>query len=219
MFTHLPNQGEPDSEYAPEMGSTEADWQALRDVLRSHSPNADAVLAALVRVWPDDVQTALTTAKLHRWEKPRWASPILSFDIERHGATVHGSKRAEVHTWSVDVDAETVDLVAIRTRQVQKNDARLDVNALAAEVVAVIALGPDGPAVPWLKWSSDGGVEVVTKNLIPMTNQQTTSSRRKRFGACFRTLIEGEGWECRKGVWYPPDASATATGWLRPATD
>lgn len=209
MLPHSPNSVIADSEYPSHMGDTTTDWQALRDILRGPAPDAHMVLEALTRVWPDDAQTSLTKSKLHRWERPRWASPILSFDIERHGATVHGSKKAEVHTWSVNVDAESVTLVGTATRQLHKNDARLDVEALANKVVAAVALGPDGPAVSWLKWSNDGGVQVVMNDLIPMTNKQTTAGRRKRFGTCFQALMESQGWERRGRLWHPRDAGDT----------
>lgn len=35
-----------------------------------------------------------------RMEKIAWEPPILSFQIERHGGTVLGSTRADLHTWT-----------------------------------------------------------------------------------------------------------------------
>ena len=35
--------------------------------------------------------------KIHRAESIRWTPPILSFVLERHGGTVNGSSRADLH--------------------------------------------------------------------------------------------------------------------------
>ncbi len=59
----------------------------------SLEPPHDAVArSALELAWDEDL---------------RWSLPYYTFSLERHGATVNGSSRAEVHHWSVNVEAET----------------------------------------------------------------------------------------------------------------
>jgi len=41
---------------------------------------------------------------LNRMERTKWNPPILSFTIERHGAMVGGSSRAELQLWNVDIE-------------------------------------------------------------------------------------------------------------------
>src|SRR5438876_3187016 len=41
---------------------------------------------------------------LDRLEEIEWEPPLLSFKIERHGGTCLGSSRAEMQSWSLDVD-------------------------------------------------------------------------------------------------------------------
>jgi hypothetical protein len=42
---------------------------------------------------------------LNRTEDLAWNAPILSFNIERHGATVGGSVYAEVQSWQVNTES------------------------------------------------------------------------------------------------------------------
>jgi hypothetical protein len=55
-------------------------------------------------------QTGMDGGKLiGRMEAVSWEAPILTFKIERHGATMCGSTRADVYTWRVDVNAGTAE--------------------------------------------------------------------------------------------------------------
>src|SRR5262245_41209440 len=65
----------------------------------------------LADCWPQlksaDDTFRMTAEKLHRAEGLAWYPPCLTFLIERHGRTVLGSTRAELHQWTVDLDWET----------------------------------------------------------------------------------------------------------------
>ena len=79
----------------------------LREVLAVPPPPAREIEAHLAPVWDalagDD--GGMTSRKLHgRMEVVLWNPPRLTFYIERHGATVLGSSRAEVQEWTVDLE-------------------------------------------------------------------------------------------------------------------
>src|SRR5262250_2809176 len=86
---------------------------ALRGFLGSQPPGrlppaaSETVRGLLMTGWDElrgsgDEHTY--AEKLYRAEDLTWDPPILRFILERHGGTVRGSTRAELHRWEVDVD-------------------------------------------------------------------------------------------------------------------
>src|SRR5208283_974752 len=114
-----------------------------------------------------------------RTECLAWEPPLLTFRIERHGGTVLGSTRAEMHYWVVDVSAMTAVLQRTGRRQLYAMDRRLDVKPLAAQVSSAILKSARGHL--WVKWLSDARVDVDVGKIIPPTNKRTTADRRRRF--------------------------------------
>jgi hypothetical protein len=57
-------------------------------------------------------ETAMEGWKVSRAEELSWNPPILSFTIERHGATARGSSRAELHEWTVTLHEGTAHWAA-----------------------------------------------------------------------------------------------------------
>lgn len=128
---------------------------------------------------------------LNRTESLTWKEPFLTFEIERHGATVSGSVYAEVHTWSINVESGHAALESRRRRQVHPKDKRLDVKPLAQEIAALIV---DGVKDERLRWKGIERVRVEIGEVIPATNEQTTSGRRRRFRAELCRLLNEHGW-------------------------
>lgn len=92
----------------------------------------------------------MTALKLiGRTEEMEWMPPMLSFKIERHGALVNGSSRAEVQCWRVDLDRENAELVDTRRRQKLPTAKRLDVKPIAAEIAALINDGREDKRIKW----------------------------------------------------------------------
>jgi len=127
-----------------------------------------------------------------RIEDVRWMTPILSFIIERHGGTVNGSSRADLHTWIVNIDQSTARCDKGRFRQLEKMDSRLDVKPLAQNIAQLISeLKEDS----YLKWRKDGTVQVNIGKVIPDTRpQQTLIGRRKRFRNELSKILALVGW-------------------------
>jgi hypothetical protein len=130
-----------------------------------------------------------------RTEEMQWKPPALTFNIERHGALVMGSSRAEVHQWRIDLDRQSAELATIRRRQKRPMDKRLEVKPLAAEIAASICAGREDQR---LKWDEAGRVRVLTSVVIPASNNQTTSSRRRRFAAELERVLVPSAWRRKR---------------------
>jgi hypothetical protein len=172
----------------------------LRDLLAQRpkgpvSPHED-VEQALVAAWDSMEGTGAgrTYARklMKRTEGMHWAPPLLSFTIERHGGTVMGSTRAELHRWTVDVETGSATCDTRGFRQVLDRDRPLNVKPIAEDVAAAIRDRRDDSR---LKWSSDkNSVLVLISTFIDGDNQQTRQARRRRFRQVLEPLIASEGW-------------------------
>jgi hypothetical protein len=140
-------------------------------------------------------QEGMTSFKLHgRVEDATWNPPLLRFSIERHGATVRGSSRAERHGWTLDLQTKTATWERLGFRQVRPAARRLDVQALADAIFQLIL---EGQMDERLKWYEDGTVRVQIGKVIPENSavKQTLAGRRKRFRAALTELILRDGGE------------------------
>lgn len=127
-----------------------------------------------------------------RTEGMKWAPPVLEFEIERHGGTVLGSTRAELQIWQVDLEQGTAEIVHRCRRQLRPMARRLDVKSLAGEIAENIRQGrKDHPS---LKWMTPTRVRILIGAIIPATNNQTTTDRRRRFMAALEQVLVMEGW-------------------------
>jgi hypothetical protein len=159
------------------------------------------VTQLLCNAWPN-LRITAGDANLEPWkllgrtENLTWNPPLLSFEIERHGATVMGSTKAHVYPWLIDLEQCTATMGWPTMRQVGFRDAPLKVQAIAEEIAACILAGK---ADPRLKWKTDTNVRVLISDVISTTNQQTTSGRRRRFRVALEVLILSHGWT-RKSV-------------------
>jgi len=139
----------------------------------------------------------MAASKLHeRMESVEWSPPHLQFTIERHGGTVHGSTRADLQRWDVNVQRGTATLIAGGVRQLRKLQRRLDVTPLADTIAALVLAGADDPR---LHWSADRrGVQVQIARVIPAASaSQTITSRRKRFRVALDEKLKTVGWYAR----------------------
>jgi hypothetical protein len=128
----------------------------------------------------------------NRMECVTFDPPFLRFDIERHGATVNGSTRGEVQSWVVNVEKGTADLEKSRRRQLYPPAKKLDCDVLASEIAGLVASnGRDNR----LKWKAPDQVRILMNKVIPATNAQTTSGRRKRFWKAFEQEAALRGWQ------------------------
>jgi hypothetical protein len=144
-------------------------------------------------------ETGMKAWKLDRAEDVSWNPPVLSFTIERHGATVLGSTRAELHRWSVNVEEGTADCERGRYRQIWRAAPKLDVRPIAARVCEAVQLGPasdcDLVKEGVIDWEADDLVSIKHGMLIPDdTYQQTVAGRRRRFRKQLEERMLSIGW-------------------------
>jgi len=156
----------------------------------------EGLIARLVPVWPDlegAGDQAMEPRKLRRMENPEWRPPVLTFTIERHGGTVHGSTRADRQTWTVNLDSATALPAESGYRQLRPRAAPLRVESLVAEVVRLVG---DSNDHEWLKWSADHEtVRIAVGQIIPAGgSKQTLDNRRRRFGATLQSAMAEAGW-------------------------
>jgi hypothetical protein len=183
----------------------------LRDHLLSISPGPvmdSAKLASLLDMCWDQFKGSraqgMDGAKLYgRIENLTWQPPVLSFKIERHGGTVHGSTRADVHLWSVDLDAMTAECDVLGQRQLKPMQSRLDVRPIAEELARVIRSRQEDER---LKWARDGSVRVLMSKILPTGSAvaQTLQGRRRRLDSALGDLLRGAGWSSIRANTYAP---------------
>ena len=144
-------------------------------------------------------ESAMQARKLDRAEDVSWNPPVLSFTIERHGATVLGSSRADLHRWSINMHEGTARCERGRYRQLLPTAPRLDVKAIAARVCEAVQQGPssgcDLVKLGILVWKSDHEIEVKHGRLVPGGGyQQTVADRRRRFRKQLTERMQTIGW-------------------------
>jgi hypothetical protein len=144
--------------------------------------------------------TSMTAWKLDRAEGLSWDPPCLTFYLERHGSTVLGSTRAELHQWTVDLDRKTAQCVQGSYRQLMPTAPRLLVKRTAREVFDAVQQGPTS-ACELVKnrtivWTGDNQISIRHGAVISGRGYaQTVASRRRRFRDELERLMKGIGWE------------------------
>lgn len=127
-----------------------------------------------------------------RIESVEWNPPHLKFIIERHGGTVHGSARAELQYWQIDIDRRAACIQRTSHRQLSKMAPRLDVHPLCEEVCHLIVSRQSDPR---LLWKSDSQVQVRIGQIIQDVGPvQTTQGRRRRFRDTLSSMLASHGW-------------------------
>jgi hypothetical protein len=188
--------------HVPSTDERKSATQDLQDFLASlpdgklDDERAGEVLARLSSIWPylegsDEAST--TTFKLGRAENLTWKRPLLTFELERHGWTVMGSSRAELHYWAVDLDNMKASITRSGHRQLYPQDKRLNTRELAEQVMDRICAGEDDP---WLSWKNESKTRVSLNlgKIIPESYQRTTAGRRRRFRNDLESLLPARGW-------------------------
>jgi hypothetical protein len=131
-----------------------------------------------------------------RMESVAWESPVLTFLIERHGGTVRGSTRGELHRWSVNVESRTASCETGRFRQLQPMAKRISAGLIAQEIAGLMLKGKDDAR---LKWDGDDKVRVEMGHIFPTGSgfKRTIEGRRKRLRESLKAILAANGWRHR----------------------
>ena len=129
-----------------------------------------------------------------RMEDASWNPPLLSFSIERHGGTVHGSTRAERQGWVINVDEKSTTWQTIGHRQLRPRQPNWDAAPVAEEIAKLIAGHQDDER---LKWNKDGSVRVIIGKILPEGSavNQTLAGRRRRLRTVIDQKLGTLGWK------------------------
>jgi hypothetical protein len=133
-----------------------------------------------------------------------WQPPVLRFIMERHGATVLGSTKAEIQEWNINLEKGIADCWNAGYKQVVARQSRLNVRPLAEEIVFLILAHKEDERLRWLK---DGSVWVQIGKILPQASavKQTLAGRRSRFRQAVGELLCNAGWRTvRSNVYAPP---------------
>jgi hypothetical protein len=139
--------------------------------------------------------TSMSIFKLHRIEEVEFIPPAtLEFKIERHGQTVLNSVYADLHKWTIELEERSAWCdERFGRRVVGKRDKPLKVKPIAEDVAQWIIGG--NTQTEKLEWKSDTKVKVRIGEVIPTTNAETTTARRKRFRKALEEKLTLYGWK------------------------
>jgi hypothetical protein len=137
--------------------------------------------------------------KVSRAEDLRWDPPYLSFMIERHGPTVLGSSRAELHEWRINLEKGTASCEQGRYRQLRPTSKRLNIKPIVACICEAVQQGPESDSPLAQKgiivWKGTDEVSIRHGDLISGNYQRTIESRRKRFRGELIGQMKPLGWD------------------------
>jgi len=144
------------------------------------------LVSLLASVWdeiPGTDEEATHAYKLNRMEEIEWDGRWLEFTLERHGPTVQGSTRANLHRWRVGLDPLGASFTDAGFRTVGPISPRWNPDEIVSELSLAILNGKEHPNV---KWINDGKFKIIeVKHLVPGDNKQTLANRRFRFRGRF----------------------------------
>jgi hypothetical protein len=140
-------------------------------------------------------ETKMAAYKLSRAESLIWEPPLLTFIIERHGATVGGSSRAELQHWEVNVNAGTASRGHSKRRQLYRMGPRLNVQPIVQSVIDALRSG-ESLANGALIRDTDDQLRIKHGILIPGDGpKETVAGRRRRFRDAMERAMRAIGWE------------------------
>ena len=145
-------------------------------------------------------QEEMNVYKIKRMEDPWWYPPKLGFTIERHGATVLGSTRAELQKWTMDIEQRIVDYCNVGSRQVSPRRAPLDIKPIADEIAQFVIEGKQDSR---LRWSGNNRFRISIDKLLGADSlpKQTFEGRRKRLLKALEENLSPYGWKRRHSLW------------------
>jgi hypothetical protein len=181
--------------------NAKANCNALRFALSESGPGpirdeeVGKIVGLLADCWTNlsgSDEQSTSPDKLWRAEDLKWNPPELTFQLERHGGTVQGSTRAELHFWTIDVDEKSARVAPGRFRQLNKAAPRLDLSPLCVRVRELVINHCEDA---WLDWKSADRAVLRIGEIVGGEFEQTRASRRKRFRKKLQEIVGPDGWQ------------------------
>lgn len=194
----------------PKLGTVEALTRILEEFdegpVHTDHPQFKQLEWHLIHAWEHflggDEEGMEGSKILNRLEDVTWTPPsTLTFWIERHGATMQGSTRADLHQWTVDVSARTARITRNRKRQLSSSKPRLDAKNAAELLVTKISAREDDDMLHWISSQRDE-VRVLLGQIATSdgaTAKETIQGRVKKLRHALALALEPHGWHPAKG--------------------
>ncbi len=128
-----------------------------------------------------------------RTKKMEWKSPVLTFEMVRHGGIGRGSKRAEIQSWTINIAAGTASVVISGFRQLYPMDAAWKAEPVARELARSIIAQQKSDTR--LIWNQNGHVHPAIGKILPGSNRQTKAGRSRRFWKALISELLPHGWQ------------------------
>ena len=143
-------------------------------------------------------ETSMTAFKLDRAIAVQWhhGERTLSFEIERHGATVKGSSRAARQQWVVDLINCTAQQSVDGYNQLRPRDKSFLTAPAVAKIVALVKAGPETPTPDGAGWK-DGALRIQPSVLFGLVSdsKQTQTNRTRNLRIATGKELTLLGWK------------------------
>jgi hypothetical protein len=181
------------------MMTTNSKLDALRQAVEQYcmtNTGLEEVQRCLIDAWPElegSDEESTTKGKLsNRIEELSVNDCFLTFKLERHGGTVQGSTRADVHWWTVDLAKGEATITRKSPRQVRKASPPFPFKEVCQEVVEAVRAGVPHQSIDW---KGADRFKLLMGNLVPCGGiKQTTSGRRKKLREFIEAALGPLGW-------------------------
>jgi len=163
------------------------------------NPHRQIILDALRATWSGlsgGGDQATTPDKVYRAEELEWNPPTLKFILERHGGTVNGSSRAELHHWEVDTVGWSASIVRRGHRQLVPQARAIRIDPICRELLASVTERKEHVCVHWI--DSSRARFYITRAFPDGAPQQTMQGRTKRLREMLPTYLESAGWALQR---------------------
>jgi hypothetical protein len=187
---------------------TSQPMRTLRVLLRRNGPgpifDVEAARNALSDAWDECAggdRTKLGAYSVASAQKLEWNPPLLTFLVDRHGGAAFGPSGAERQSWTIDLDAQTAEVVTTVYWQLRPGTPAFGVGAAARGIAVAVAAGA---ARPGLVWSSPESVRVILSAFMPPGPMRTTDVWRKRLRIALDAEMDGLGWTRTGSVYTRP---------------
>jgi hypothetical protein len=133
--------------------------------------------------------------KLFRAEDLEWNPPSLIFTIDRHGAAMLGSRRAEIQRWEIDLKNKTAKSSLIGRRQLRPNAPKIDTQKIAKYICDEINGSSTEAFHVGVVRDAGDRVRIKPASFLPKDGpKQTVTSRRKRLTGEIKIEMKATGW-------------------------
>ena len=155
-----------------------------------------SLIARLGPVWPTlagGTAESMEPWKLGRIENCEWLPPLLTFVVERHLNVGADGTRADLQTWTVNLDSSTALPATIGYRQRLSRSVPARVAPLVADVVRLVVNSLDDGRLAWSVGRQTVRI-AIGAIILDDGPKKTVAGRRRRFQRLLKSEMAAAGW-------------------------